>query len=89
MPKGKCAICGAEFERPAHNGRSVYCDACRNRIISTYEARVKAHELKRLPNCLICGAPNHSTKMLTCECGQKYQALMGYEKEHGEIKIYG
>lgn len=28
-------------------------------------------------------------KCLTCECGQKYQALMGYEKEHGEIKIYG
>lgn len=64
--KGKCAICGAEFDRPAHNGRSMYCDDCRNRIISTYEARIKAHELKRLLNCLICGAPNHSTKMLTC-----------------------
>ena len=64
--KGKCAICGAEFERPAHNGRSIYCDDCRNRISSTYEARVKAHEMKRLPNCLICGAPNHSRKMLTC-----------------------
>lgn len=66
MSKGKCIICGAEFDRPAHNGRSMYCDDCRNRIISTYEARIKAHELKRLPNCLICGAPNHSTKMLTC-----------------------
>lgn len=66
MSKGKCIICGAEFDRPAHNGRSVYCDDCRNRIVSAYEARIKAHELKRLPNCLICGAPNHSTKMLTC-----------------------
>lgn len=66
MSKGKCIICGAEFDRPAHNGRSVYCDDCRNRIVSAYEARIKAHELKRMPNCLICGAPNHSTKMLTC-----------------------
>lgn len=28
-------------------------------------------------------------KCLACECGQKYQALMNYEKEYGEIRIYG
>ena len=28
-------------------------------------------------------------KCLACECGQQYQALTGYEKEHGAICIYG
>lgn len=28
-------------------------------------------------------------KCLACECGQKYQVLMNYEKEYGEIRIYG
>lgn len=66
--KGKCVICGAEFERPAHNGRSIYCDDCRNRIIRAYEARMDAHSLTRMPNCLICGAPNRSNwKMACCE----------------------
>nr|DAW16948.1 MAG TPA: hypothetical protein [Caudoviricetes sp.] len=28
-------------------------------------------------------------KCLACECGQKYQVLMNYENEYGEICIYG
>lgn len=28
-------------------------------------------------------------KCLACECGQKYQVLMNYENEYGEIRIYG
>lgn len=31
----------------------------------------------------------HDIYGLACECGQKYQVLMNYENEYGEIRIYG